>query len=98
MGDIEHTEDERARCQHCPNLADERSFMCEDCAAQADEEVQTLRDQLRGAVSDRDALAEAARGVVFAFLAGSLTRADMAPLVHELDRLRPPCATERGDG
>lgn len=41
-----------ARCQHCPCLADERSFMCEDCASQADHEVQELRD--RG-----DALAEA---------------------------------------
>lgn len=39
---------ERApRCQHCPKptSADERSFMCEDCASQADEEAQTLRDE-----------------------------------------------------
>lgn len=41
----------RPRCQHCPHtLADERSFMCSDCAAQADDEVQTLRDQFAGAV------------------------------------------------
>jgi hypothetical protein len=48
--------DEKPRCQHCPALADECSFMCEDCAAQADEEVQTLRDQLQGAVEERDKL------------------------------------------
>jgi hypothetical protein len=35
---------DQPRCQHCPNLADERSFMCEACAATADEEVQTLRE------------------------------------------------------
>ena len=41
-------------CQHCPNLADERSFMCEDCAAEADkerddalEEVSRLRGVIR---------------------------------------------------
>jgi hypothetical protein len=34
------------RCQHCPNLADERSFMCEDCAGRADAEVVGLRDLL----------------------------------------------------
>lgn len=39
---------EPARCQHCPNLADERSFMCEDCAYEADTEVQELRDQVEG--------------------------------------------------
>jgi hypothetical protein len=43
--------DELPRCQHCPNLADERSFMCEDCAGKADAEVDGLREQLRGAVS-----------------------------------------------
>jgi broad specificity phosphatase PhoE len=35
-----------ARCQHCPNLADERSFMCEDCAGRADAEVVELREAL----------------------------------------------------
>jgi hypothetical protein len=44
-----------ARCQHCPNLADERSFMCEDCAVKADTEVNDLREQLA-------ALTRAARG------------------------------------
>jgi hypothetical protein len=43
---------EPARCQHCPDmLADERSFMCEDCAFKADTEVDDLREQLRGAVA-----------------------------------------------
>lgn len=32
------------RCQHCPCAADERSFMCEDCAGKADAEVVELRD------------------------------------------------------
>jgi hypothetical protein len=50
--------DELPRCQHCPALADERSFMCEDCAATADEEVQTLRDQLTRVVDEyRDIVA-----------------------------------------
>lgn len=34
------------RCQHCPCTADERSFMCEDCAGQADAEAVELRDAL----------------------------------------------------
>ena len=37
--------EDAARCQHCPNLADERSYMCEDCASRADAEVQELRDE-----------------------------------------------------
>lgn len=37
---------ETARCQHCPNPADERSYMCTDCASKADTEVQELRDAL----------------------------------------------------
>lgn len=39
-----------SHCQHCSSLADERSFMCEEHADEADEEVQTLRDQLTKAV------------------------------------------------
>jgi hypothetical protein len=46
--------EELPRCQHCPALADERSFMCEDCAGEADAEVDTLRDQLAGAVAVAD--------------------------------------------
>jgi hypothetical protein len=55
------------RCQHCPNLADERSFMCERCAAEADAGLEVLRDHLRGVVEKRDrwkALAEAALDAV----------------------------------
>jgi hypothetical protein len=37
---------ERARCQHCSCWADERSFMCESCAYEADTEVQDLRDRV----------------------------------------------------
>jgi hypothetical protein len=37
-------------------IADERSFMCEDHAYEADTEVETLTEQLKGAVEDRDAL------------------------------------------
>jgi hypothetical protein len=47
-----------ARCQHCRHLADERSFMCEDCASQADAEADALRVQLWEAV---DRIAEAER-------------------------------------
>lgn len=50
------------RCQHCPAptpAADERSFMCEDCAGKADEEAQNLRDEVErlraGLVEIRDA-------------------------------------------
>lgn len=58
----------RPRCQHCPHtLADERSFMCSDCAAQADDEVQTLRDQFAGAV-ERAEKAEAELAKVEAIL------------------------------
>jgi hypothetical protein len=41
-------------------------------------------EQLRGAVKERDALIDAARTVVIAFLAGSLKRADIEPLVLAL--------------
>jgi hypothetical protein len=47
-GDGMSEADELPRCQHCLALADERSFMCEGHAGEADEEVQTLRDQLEG--------------------------------------------------
>lgn len=46
--------DEQPRCQHCPSLADERSFMCEGCASQADEEVQTLRDRNEALMGQSD--------------------------------------------
>jgi hypothetical protein len=45
------------RCQHCNNLADERSFMCDDCASEADAEVDDLRMQIkrvRQALSDHE--------------------------------------------
>lgn len=58
MGVITHwlEADELPRCQHCPHLADERSFMCEECSGKADEEADSLREQLRGAVEAFDAL------------------------------------------
>lgn len=48
--------DELPRCQHCELPADERSFMCEDHAHEADTEVETLTEQLRGAVSECERL------------------------------------------
>jgi hypothetical protein len=48
--------DELPRCQHCPAPADERSFMCEDHSGEADEEVQTLRDQLAAAENVLEAI------------------------------------------
>lgn len=42
-------------------------------------------DQLRGVVEERDAIARAARHVVEAYLAGSIARSDIRPLVDALD-------------
>jgi hypothetical protein len=56
--------DELPRCQHCPALADERSFMCEDHASEADEEVQTLRDYASEADEEVQTLRDQLRGAV----------------------------------